>query len=95
MTLAYAPGDSLAHRLDPRAKLLVQAGFAAAVYATTSPHGLLLATPLAAGCLWAAGGGLDDVRAFRFALPVLGARELPSWTHSRRHGCVRPFDGGS
>ena len=71
MTLAYAPGDSLAHRLDPRAKLLVQAGFAAAVYATTSPRGLLLATPLAAGCLWAAGGGLGDVRAFRFALPVL------------------------
>ena len=71
MTLAYVPGDSLAHRLDPRVKLVVQAGFTAAVYATHSPRGLLFATPLAVGCLWAADGGIGDVWAFRFALPML------------------------
>jgi biotin transport system permease protein len=34
--LSYRPGDSLAHRLDPRTKLLVQAGFAVAALAATS-----------------------------------------------------------
>ncbi|MFC5135661.1 MULTISPECIES: energy-coupling factor transporter transmembrane component T family protein [Haloferacaceae] len=71
MTLGYVPGDSLAHRLDPRSKLLVQIGFAAAAYAHTTPRGLAALTLLAAGCLWAAAGDLDDLWAYRFALPVL------------------------
>ncbi|MDZ5812269.1 energy-coupling factor transporter transmembrane protein EcfT [Halorubrum sp. AD140] len=71
MTLSYAPGDSLAHRLDPRSKLLVQAGFAAAAYAYTTPRGLAALTLLAAGWLRLAGGGPRDVWAYRFALPFL------------------------
>ena len=71
MTLAYVPGDSLAHRLDPRSKLVVQAGVAAAAYAYTTPRGLLALTALAWGCLWAAGGDRRDLWEYRFALPVL------------------------
>ncbi len=71
MTLAYVPGDSLAHRLDPRSKLLVQGGFAAAAYAYTTPRGLAVLTVVAAGSLLAAGGGLRDLWGYRFALPFL------------------------
>ncbi|MFC7324862.1 energy-coupling factor transporter transmembrane component T family protein [Halorubrum rutilum] len=71
MTLSYAPGDSLAHRLDPRSKLLVQVGFAAAAFAHTTPRGLAALTVLAAGCLRAAGGGPRDLWAYRVALPFL------------------------
>lgn len=71
MTLAYVPGYSFAHRLDPRSKLLVQAGFAAAAYAYTTPRGLAVLTLLAVGCLRVAGGGLRDLWGYRFAAPVL------------------------
>ena len=71
MTLSYAPGDSLAHRLDPRSKLLVQVGFAAAAFAHTTPRGLAALTVLAAGCLRLAGGGPRDLWAYRVALPFL------------------------
>jgi biotin transport system permease protein len=71
VTLAYVPGDSLAHRLDPRSKLLVQAGFAAAAYAYTTPRGLAVLTLLAVGCLRLAGGGPRDLWGYRFAAPVL------------------------
>ncbi len=71
MTLAYVPDGSLAHRLDPRSKLLVQIGFAAAAYAYTTPRGLAVLTVVAAGCLWLAGGGPRDLWGYRFALPFL------------------------
>ena len=71
MTLSYVPSDSLAHRLDPRSKLLVQAGFAAAAYAYTTPRGLAVLTLLAVGFLRLAGGSARDLWTYRFALPVL------------------------
>ena len=71
MTLAYVPAESLAHRLDPRSKLLVQLSFAAAAYAHTTPRGLAVLTVVAAGCLWAADGGPRDLWGYRFALPFL------------------------
>ncbi|GAA0516128.1 biotin transport system permease protein [Halorubrum aquaticum] len=76
MTLEYVPGDSLAHRLDPRTKLLVQIGFAAAAYAHTTPRGLAVLTLLAGGSLWAADGDPVDLWGYRFALPVLLAAPL-------------------
>ncbi|MFC7185821.1 energy-coupling factor transporter transmembrane component T family protein [Halorubrum yunnanense] len=76
MTLSYAPGDSLAHRLDPRSKLLVQAGFAAAAYAYTTPRGLAALTLLAVACLSFAEGGPRDVWTYRFAFPVLALAPL-------------------
>lgn len=70
MTLAYVPGDSLAHRLDPRSKLLAQVGVAAAAYAYTTPRGLAVLTVLAVACLWGAGGA-RDLWSYRFAFPFL------------------------
>jgi len=71
VTLAYVPGESVAHRLDPRAKLLVQVGFAAAAYAYPTPRGLAVLTVVAVGCLWSAGGGPRDLWGYRFAFPFL------------------------
>ncbi|MBP1921854.1 biotin transport system permease protein [Halorubrum alkaliphilum] len=71
MTLAYVPGDSLAHRLDPRSKLLVQAAFAAAAYAYTTPRGLAALTVVAVGSLLSAEGGPRDLWGYRFAVPFL------------------------
>ncbi|MEZ3163762.1 energy-coupling factor transporter transmembrane protein EcfT [Halorubrum sp. RMP-47] len=71
MTLSFVPGGSLAHRLDPRSKLLVQVGFAVAAYAYTTPRGLALLTLAAVGCLRAADGGARDLWGYRVALPVL------------------------
>ena len=71
MTLAYIPDESVSHRLDPRSKLLVQVGFAAAAYAYTTPRGLAVLTVVAVGCLWSAGGGPRDMWGYRFALPFL------------------------
>ncbi|WP_144799633.1 energy-coupling factor transporter transmembrane component T family protein [Halorubrum depositum] len=71
MTLSYVPGDSLAHRLDPRSKLLVQVGFASAAFAHTTPRGLTALTVVAVGCLRLAGGGPRDLWAYRVALPFL------------------------
>jgi biotin transport system permease protein len=67
--LTYTPGDSLAHRLDPRTKLLTQAAFAAAAFAHTTPRGLLWATVVAAAFL--AAGRLSPLRAVRGYLPAL------------------------
>ncbi|MDL0128925.1 energy-coupling factor transporter transmembrane protein EcfT, partial [Halobacterium salinarum] len=47
MTLAYRPGGGVLHRLDPRAKLALQAGFAAAAFAHTTILGLAALTPVA------------------------------------------------
>lgn len=76
MTLAYVPDDSLAHRLDPRSKLLVQVGFAAAAYAYTTPRGLAALTALAVGSLWLAGGSHRSLWGYRFALPFLAVAPL-------------------
>ncbi|OYR76207.1 cobalt ABC transporter permease [Halorubrum ezzemoulense] len=71
MTLSFVPGDSLAHRLDPRSKLLVQVAFAAVAYAYTTPRGLALLTLVAVGCLLGAGGGPRDLWSYRVTFPVL------------------------
>ncbi|MGM0447502.1 MAG: energy-coupling factor transporter transmembrane component T family protein [Methanobacteriota archaeon] len=71
MTLSFVPGDSLAHRLDPRSKLLVQVAFAAVAYAYTTPRGLAALTLVAVGCLLAADGGPRDMWGYRVAFPVL------------------------
>lgn len=70
--MSYRPGDSLAHRLDPRTKLAVQIAFAAAAFAHTSPEGLAALTVLAAGMLAAARTPpISTLWAYRFALPLL------------------------
>ena len=46
MTLAYEPGETIAHRLDPRSKLGVQIAFAIAAFAHTTPRGLGVLTAL-------------------------------------------------
>ncbi|WP_144905010.1 energy-coupling factor transporter transmembrane component T family protein [Halobellus captivus] len=67
--LTYRSGDSLAHRLDPRTKLLAQAAFAAAAFAHTTPSGLAWLTVVALAFL--AAGRLSPVRAIRGYLPAL------------------------
>ena len=70
--LSYEPGGSLAHRLDPRAKLAVQIGFALAAFAHTTPRGLAVTTVLTAVVLCAAGlSPLVAVWEIRYALPFL------------------------
>ena len=76
MTLSYVPGDSLAHGVDPRAKLLGQIGFAAAAYAYTAPRGLTALTLVAVACLWLSGGGPRDLWTYRAAFPVLALAPL-------------------
>ncbi|WP_330632864.1 energy-coupling factor transporter transmembrane component T family protein [Halocatena halophila] len=44
--LSYAPGSSVAHRLDPRTKLFVQIAIAIAAFAHTTPRGLLILTAI-------------------------------------------------
>jgi len=70
--LSYRPGDSFAHDLDPRSKLLVQFGLAVAAFG----HGSLpwLAGTTAVGLLALAAARLsplDVVRAYRVVLTVL------------------------
>jgi len=70
--LHYQPGDSLAHRLDPRTKLLFQIAFAAAAFAYTTPRGLLAFGAL--GILALAGADTNPLRvvwAYRFVMPFL------------------------
>ena len=75
--LHYQPGDSLAHRLDPRTKLLFQLGFAAAAFAYTTPRGLLAFGTLSLLALAAADTDpLEVVRAYRFVMPFLLAAPL-------------------
>ncbi|SDL97994.1 biotin transport system permease protein [Halogranum gelatinilyticum] len=70
--LTYSPGDSLAHRLDPRTKLLLQITFVASAVAHTTPRGLAVLTGLTAVLL-----GLSRLSPttalweFRYALPLL------------------------
>jgi biotin transport system permease protein len=77
MSLAYVPGDSYAHRLDPRTKLAVQAAFAVAAVAHTTPVGLAALTIPAVGALLAAGGSVvATLRAYRAVAPFLLAAPL-------------------
>jgi len=73
----YAPGDTLAHRLDPRTKLAAQVAFAAAAFANTTVEGLALLTPVA--LLFLASARLSPIAvlwAYRFLLPFLVAAVL-------------------
>ena len=75
--MSYDPGDSLAHRLDPRAKLAFQVGFALAAFAHTSPRGLAISTVLVGGVLAATAlSPQTAVREVRYALPFLVAGPL-------------------
>jgi biotin transport system permease protein len=70
----YTPGETLAHRLDPRTKLAVQTAFAIAAFAHTTPTGLGVLSVVALGCL--ASARLSPVRvvwSYRFLLPFLFA----------------------
>jgi len=75
--LSYEPGDSIAHRLDPRSKLAVQIGFAAAAFAYTTPRGLFALTFVTLAILAIAethpGRTLWE---FRFVYPFLVAAPL-------------------
>lgn len=81
--MGYAPGDTLAHNLDPRTKLAVQVTFAAAAFAHTTPRGLAALSVVAAGVL--VSGRVSPVavaRDYRFLFPFLGAAvvvELLTW----------------
>lgn len=77
VTLAYRPGDGPLHRLDPRAKLAVQFGFAAAAFAHTTPAGLAALTPLAvAAPVFAGESPVGALREFRLALALLAFAPL-------------------
>lgn len=90
--LAYSPGGSFLHGLDPRTKLLLQVGFAAAAFAHTSPRGLAVLSALTFGLLLAgAVDPRDALWSYRFVYPFLllgplvGAITLgPPW--------IRPSD---
>ncbi|AFK17961.1 energy-coupling factor transporter transmembrane protein EcfT [Haloferax mediterranei ATCC 33500] len=70
--LTYEPGDSLAHRLDPRTKLAVQMSFAAAGFAHTTPVGLTVLGVVAAVCLRAADTApFSALYSLRYAIPFL------------------------
>jgi biotin transport system permease protein len=75
--LSYEPGDSIAHRLDPRSKLLVQGGFALAAFVYTTPRGLAALTAVALGVLAVARTAPHRALwAFRFVFPFLLAAPL-------------------
>jgi biotin transport system permease protein len=84
--LSYHPGNSFAHRLDPRTKLLAQAAFAVAAFAHTTPRGLAVLTVvtgafLAAGRLspWRALVGYLPALPFLVAGPLVSVVEVRAW----------------
>ncbi len=77
MHLAYDPGETFAHRLDPRTKLAFQFAFALAAFAHTTPRGLAVLSLLAGGVLRVSGTPLvSTVRGYRAFLPFLVAAPL-------------------
>ena len=77
--LTYTPGDSLAHRLDPRTKLLLQVAFVATAFAHTTPRGLAVLTVVTAGLLALARVSVrTTLWEFRYALPLLVVGPLVS-----------------
>ncbi|MEF8775342.1 MAG: energy-coupling factor transporter transmembrane component T [Haloarculaceae archaeon] len=85
--LSYVPGETLAHRLDPRTKLLFQAGVAVAAFTHPTAAWIGGLTALALLVLLAARlSPLDAFRAYWFVLVVLafgpviaGVRLGPPW----------------
>lgn len=74
VSVAYAPGGSLAHRLDPRSKLLFQVAFAVAAFAHTTPRGLAALTAVALGVLALSATPLvATLRSYRSFAPFLVA----------------------
>lgn len=72
MTLSHVPGESFAHRLDPRTKLAVQAGFALAAFAATTFAELGALTVVALLVLLTARlPPVDALSEYRFALLLL------------------------
>jgi len=70
--LRYEPGATFAHALDPRTKLAVQAGFAVAAFAYTTPRGLAVLSVLALAALAASRRSpLAAIYDLRVALPIL------------------------
>lgn len=90
--LRYTPGETLAHRLDPRTKLCFQAGFAIAVFAQPTPPRLAGMTVVAFLVLVVAGASLRrTLRAYWVVLlllalgPVVAAVTLgPPWVDTDR-----------
>ncbi|NGM67718.1 energy-coupling factor transporter transmembrane protein EcfT [Natronolimnobius sp. AArcel1] len=75
--LTYEPDDTLAHRLDPRAKLAVQIGFAGTALAHTTIPALAILSVLTAGILYSARVSLlRTLVAYRFALVILAIAPL-------------------
>lgn len=67
--LTYEPDDTVAHRLDPRSKLLLQAGFAVAAFTHRTPRSLAVLSVLALGILAAV--RLSPVRVLRASWVLL------------------------
>lgn len=77
MTLSYRPGESFAHRLDPRSKLVFQVAFALAAFAHTTPRGLLWLTVVSVAVLRAARlSARTALVEYRFVFPFLLAGPL-------------------
>lgn len=75
--LTYEPDDTPAHRLDPRAKLAVQIGFAATALAHTSVRALLALSVVTTLVMAAARVPLRrTLSAYRFALVILAIAPL-------------------
>ncbi len=90
--LTYEPDATLAHRLDPRSKLLVQVGFAVAVFGHGTGFALGVLTLVAAAALATARlSPLRVLRAYRFVLVLLAVAPLfaairlqPPWLAPQR-----------
>jgi len=90
--LTYTPGETLAHRLDPRTKLAFQFGFATAVFAGPTAWWIAAMLALGVGCLLVARLSVwRALRAYWFVLvvlalgPALGAVALgPPWVRIDR-----------
>lgn len=75
--LTYVPGDTVAHRLDPRSKLLFQAGFGIAAFSHRDPVWLAGATLVGVGVLGVARlSPLAVLRRLWFVLVFLVAAPL-------------------
>lgn len=71
--LSYEPGESIAHGLDPRAKLTFQLAFAVAAIGHGAPVALLGLTVLAVAVLRSGGVSIGGVLyGYRYPLAILG-----------------------